>query len=195
MIRVGITGGIGSGKSFVCDILARMGYPVYNADKQAKFLSDTHPHIRSGLIALFGFDIYDGETLNRKKMAEAVFSNRELLDSVNAIIHPVVQTDFDRWTRFNAGSPIVFKEAAILFETGAYRLLDRNIVVTAPESLRIMRVMQRDGVAADRVRERIRMQLPEKEKIRLADFQLINDGKRMLLPQLIAILEQLNQLC
>ncbi len=186
MLKVGITGGIGSGKTTVCKIFESLGIPVYYADDRAKLLMVENTEIVEGVKSLFGADAYfpDG-SLNRKKIAAAAFQNKDLLAKLNKIVHPAVFQDSITWLNAHAEAPYTLKEAAILFESGSFRLMDKNITVFAPEWDRIGRVMKRDGTAFDEVLSRISKQMPDHEKIKLADFLIYNDGSKSLIKQVI----------
>lgn len=185
--RVGITGGIGSGKSTVCRIFHEaLGIPIFYADIWAKKLINYDPDLRKGIIDLFGAEAYtpDG-AYNRPFVAKIAFSDPAKLAALNALVHPAVEAESLDWHQHQAelGCPYTLKEAALLVESGGYKHLDLMIVVTAPEALRIQRVMDRDRLTEEEVRARMRGQLPEEDKLKLADFILINDGLQMLLPQ------------
>ena len=190
MKRIGLTGGIGSGKSTVARILIAMGYPVYFSDDRSKFLTDTHPAIRQGLIELIGNHIYKGNQLDRSALALAIFSNNELRVKVNQLIHPIVRLDFDGWVD-EQNHEIVFNEAAILFETGAAERFDAMVLVTAPEELRISRVMQRDQCTREDVVNRINHQWTDEQKAKLADAVIVNDDVQPLIKQVELMLTQL----
>jgi len=190
MKRIGLTGGIGSGKSYVATILERMGFPVYYSDERAKQLANEHPEIQQGLIVLFGTSIYEEGELNRKLLAEHIFSNDQNRQKVNALIHPIVRADFTDWVN-KQKADLVFNEAAILFETGASRQFDAMILVTAPEKDRIERVMLRENCTEEEVMSRIRKQWPDAEKRKLTPFVIENDGQMPLLKQIEAVLSDL----
>jgi len=192
MLKVGITGGIGSGKSVVSKIIESLGYPVFNSDQVSKDLVNTHPEIKAGLIALFGEEIYTKDGLNKSLLAKIIFSDDDARTKVNTLIHPRVREAFADFAE-NASSSMVFNEAAILFETGANEQMDQMILVTAPEALRIKRVMSRDGVSEDEVKGRINKQWSDDKKIDLADFVLINDEKEPLLKQVVDALTFLSK--
>ena len=183
MKRIGLTGGIGSGKSYIAGVLEKMGYPVYYSDEQAKVLTDTHPEIRAGLISRFGTGIYSEEILNRKELAAHIFNSESDRIFVNQLIHPVVRADFDRWCA-EQHTALVFNEAAILFETGAYTQFDGTLLVVAPLDLRIQRVMQRDRCTVAQAEARMKSQWSDEQKIPLATCIVMNDGKSPLLSQL-----------
>ena len=195
MLKIGLTGGIGSGKSTVARIFEVLGIPVYYADDRAKQLMVSDPDLIAGIKGLFGSKAYlpDG-TLNRALIAERAFSEPSLLKKLEALVHPAVFTDGDRWHDAHQDVPYTIKEAALLFESGGYKKLDKVIVVTAPEEMRIQRVVHRDGTTREAVLARIRQQMPQEEKVRLADFVIVNDGNHSLIQQVGHIHRQLLQL-
>ena len=188
-LKVGITGGIGSGKSYICEILEKLNYPVYYSDAASKMLTDTHPEIRQGLIDLVGEEVYINNHLNRPFLASKIFHNDALRLQVNALIHPIVRQDFSDFA-YQSVSDIVFNEAAILFETGAFKTLDFNVLVTADLEVRIQRVMLRDNLSREEVLQRIANQWDDEKKLKMADFVIYNDG-RPLLVQIEALITQL----
>lgn len=187
MKKIGLTGGIGSGKTSIAQILEAMSYPVYFSDLRAKFLSDEHLTIRNGLISLLGEDAYVDGTLNRVFVSECIFSNPDLRLKVNEIIHPIVRKDFDDWASQQTSS-LIFNEAAILFETGAYQQFDANLLVCAPVDVRIRRVMLRDHCSKASVEERIQSQWTDEQKRSLTKHFIENDGRQPVLIQLEKIL-------
>ncbi|MBN2213525.1 MAG: dephospho-CoA kinase [Bacteroidales bacterium] len=191
MIKVGLTGGIGSGKTTVCKVFRQLGIPVYHADIQARMLSDADPDIRKALTGLCGKNIYTQSGLDRKRLSEVIFSNIDLLQKVNAIIHPRVIEDFNQWMTENHEDRYIIHEAAILFESGLNTLFNKIITVVAPEEIRIRRIMEREGVSEDYVRNIIRNQWPEKKKKSLSDYIIINDQKKLVLPQVLKIHNEL----
>lgn len=170
---VGLTGGIGSGKTTVANMFAAYGVPIYNSDIEAKNLTASSVKIREQLTALLGKEIYRENILDRALMANLIFNDSELLQKTNAIIHPEVRAHFQNWAN-QQKAPYVIKEAAILYESGAYKFCDATIMVTAPEETRIERVIQRDSVSRDQVMARIRNQWSEERKLLLADFVILN---------------------
>jgi dephospho-CoA kinase len=187
VLKVGITGGIGSGKSIVCQVFKSLGIPVYNADQRAKDLIETDSSIRSKIVHLFGTKAYVHAEYNRKLIASKVFHNKALLEKLNSIIHPAVGEDFLIWTRKYTNSPYVIEEAAILFESGANIKMDFNVVVYADENLRISRIQKRDELRREEITSRIKNQWPA-EKIRtLADWVIDNNDKILVLPQILKI--------
>lgn len=187
---VGITGGIGSGKSVVSRLLNMLGYPVYDSDSKAKRLNDTDEEVKRALTLAFGSDLYENGLLNRPKLASLIFqsdSNRQL---VNAIIHPAVKRDFLRWAEAQ-DSDIVFLEAAILYESGFDAFMNKVVAVAAPEQVRIQRAMQRDNATEQQIVNRLRAQMSQDVLESKADFVVVNDGIQPLLPQIEALAVQL----
>ncbi|MBE8722575.1 dephospho-CoA kinase [Sphingobacterium pedocola] len=187
MLKIGITGGIGTGKSFVSKIFKSMGIAFYDADKEAKDIMVKSDIIRKGLINEFGSETYgeDG-ALNRKWLADKVFKDPEKLELLNGIVHPVVIQDALDWTEKQRGA-YSLKEAALLYESGSYKSLDYTILVAASLDLRLKRVMKRDHVSKEEVLDRMSRQMPEEEKKGYADFIIVNDEVTPLLPQVLAI--------
>lgn len=185
MITVGITGGIGSGKSLVCDIFRSLSVPVFYSDVEAKE-SYSDPSVRESVIELFSCEVYRGGQLNKEFLSEIVFNDKDKLLKLNGIIHPAVARRFNAW-KARQKAPYVLKEAAILFESGAYMTCDKVIVVSAPKELRIERVMARDGVSREEIQLRINNQWAEDRKVALADYVLKNDGRESLIPQVMRI--------
>lgn len=192
MLRIGITGGIGSGKSTVTRIFNLLDIPVFISDIESKILLDYDDKIRQKVVDSFGPDILS-ETgfVDRKKLATLVFSAPDKLQTLNAIMHPSVEQAFLLWANNQKNVPYVLKESAILFESGLHKHMDKNIVVVAPDLLRIKRVMQRDGLSLDEVQKRLNNQMPQSEKQNLANFVIENAEDSMLIPQVIAIHEQI----
>lgn len=181
-LKIGITGGIGSGKTFICRLFEALGIPVYNADEEAKKLMNTDVRIKEKLIAQFGAATYKDGLLDRAFLASMVFSDKDKLELLNSIVHPIVIQEAKDWAERQTTRYSV-KEAALLFESGSYKELDYTILVTAPMDIRIQRVIKRDGATEQQVRERINKQMSDEEKLQLADFVIVNDGITPLLPQ------------
>jgi dephospho-CoA kinase len=190
-IIIGITGGIGSGKTTISEFLNTLGYPIYSSDIQAKWLMENDAVVGRELVNLFGDAAFSDGKLDRKHLSSLVFSDKDNLDKLNAIVHPALERDFDKWCE-GQSAELVFKEAAILFESGSYKNVDKTICVTAPEALRIKRVMQRDGVSEDKVKERIDNQWSEEKKKALADFVIFADDEQLIIPQILKIIENIN---
>ncbi|MFT5168378.1 MAG: dephospho-CoA kinase [Saprospiraceae bacterium] len=192
MIKAGITGGIGSGKTTVCKIFEVLGIPVYYADERAKWLMVNDPDLIRQLKAAFGDEVYfKNGILNRQYLANLIFNDQSKLETINNIVHPAVQLDSEIWNSEHGTVPFTLKEAALFFENGSYVKMDKMITVTAPESLRIQRVIARDHTDEASVKARIDKQLPESEKVKLSDFVINNDGSQSLILQVLAIYNQL----
>lgn len=170
---IGLTGGIGSGKTTVARYMASQGIPVYIADEEAKRVMNT-PEVLSLVAKTFGVSVLENGIINRQKLAQLVFNAPEKLEQLNNIIHPKVKQDFENWVQKHHNHPFVIKEAAILFESGSYQFCDKIITVTAPENVRIQRVIQRDGITEDQVLARIQNQWKEEKKIALSDYVIQN---------------------
>lgn len=185
MLKIGITGGIGSGKSTICNFFRLLGVPVFNADQEAKKVMNESSIVRSKLVVSFGNDIYlPNHTIDRKKMAGIIFNSPSLLQKVNAIVHPEVRKYFFAWCE-QQESPYIVHEAAILFESGFYEMMDFTILVTASEEERVKRVMRRDQSTAEQVKERMGKQWTDEQKAALADFTIRNDNRELIIPQLL----------
>jgi dephospho-CoA kinase len=193
--RIGITGGIGSGKTTVCRLFEVLGIPVYYADDRAKWLMNFDDQLKQQLLTAFGPATYteQGE-LNRSYLAGIVFQDAEQLAILNGIVHPAVGRDTQAWEAAHQTSAYTLREAALLYETGSYRLLDKIIVVTAPLALRLARVMARDGLSAAEVNARIDKQWPEAQKVEMADYVVYNDQQNSLIHQVYAIHQSLAKL-
>lgn len=183
---IGLTGGIGSGKSVVAKVFATLGIPVFNADEEAKRIMQTSPEIKTKLIQQFGTDIYNESGLDKEKLAAIVFNDPFQLQLLNAIVHPVTIQAAKDWAAKQT-SPYVIKEAALIFESGAADGLLKVIGVTAPLSLRTHRVMQRDSITKDQVDARMRNQISDTIKMRLCDYVIENNNQQMIIPQVLAI--------
>lgn len=186
MLRIGLTGGIGSGKTTVAKIFEVLGIPVYYADDAAKNLMNTDPVLRNEIIKNFGERSYNNGKLDRKYMASVVFNDKAKLELLNSLTHPATIRDAEEWMKKQT-SPYTIKEAALLFESGANRSVDKVIGIHAPLPLRIQRAMNRDGITEEEVLQRINRQMNEEEKMKLCDFVIINDEEQMLLPQVLEL--------
>jgi len=187
MICIGLTGGIGSGKTYVAEIFKVLGIPVYESDQRARQLSGELKSIKNGIISLLGEEAYKDGQFNSKWIGNRVFNEPQLLQKLNNIIHPEVETDFINWCSAQKQYPYVIKEAAILFETESYKKLNSTILVTAPEPLRIQRVQERSQLNAEEVLKRMQTQWSDEKKLKLASFVVINDGVSLVLPQVLDI--------
>ena len=190
-IIIGITGGIGSGKSTLSERLREIGYSVYDSDLEARRLQNEHPEIQDQLIELFGEDIYNNQGLTRSVLAQLVFGKPELLAKLNAIVHPVVHTDFMNWIQSHSAENLLFMESAILFESGFNKIVDKVIVMTASENIRIARVMKRDKVTEEQVKARMSHQMADDMKIAIADFVIHSDDCQPLVMKMKKILDEL----
>jgi len=185
MNKVGLTGGIGSGKTLISEVFIRLGIPVFNADKEAKTILNTDPEVIARIKENFG-DIYHKEGINKEKLASIIFNNTESLKTINSIIHPKVREYFHQWVKHQQAKYVI-EEAAILFESNAYKELDFTINVYADKLIRINRVVARDSTTAEAVKSRMQNQLSDAERIRLADYTIFNNGDSMILPQVLEI--------
>ena len=182
MLRVGLTGGMGSGKSTVARIFSVMGAPVYDADAAAKRLMQDHAPLKQKLVNIFGSEIYNGDKLDREWLARKVFYNAELLSKLNAVVHPETIRDADEWMA-KQNFPYAIKEAALIFESGSNRSLDLVIGVKSPIELRMQRIRKRDGLSDEGILARMEKQMPEDKKMALCDVLVENDEAQLLIPQ------------
>jgi len=191
MLKIGITGNIGSGKTTVSKIFEVLGIPVFYADDEAKKVMVDDDILVNELKQTFGSESYfeDG-TLNRKHIAGIVFNNEAELKKLNAIVHPAVFRAFDNWVPRFKNAPYVLKEAALLFESSSYKMCDKSIMVTSPLELRIERVILRDGLSRDEILNREARQFSEEKKLQLADYAIKNDNTELVIPQVLALHEQ-----
>lgn len=194
MLKAGITGGIGSGKSIICRMFSLLGIPVYNADLSARKLIENNDPLKGALRALFGPATYgpDGK-LNRTFLANLVFDSPALLEQMNALVHPYVRNDYQQWLHAKGDMEYTIFEAAILIETGIHQEMDAVILVDAPESLRIKRVMDRDQRTADEIKSIISRQWTSEMKRKFASFVVENDDHHLVIPQVLQIDKQLRQ--
>jgi dephospho-CoA kinase len=194
MLKIGITGGIGSGKTTVCHLFETLHIPVYYADDAAKWLMNNNADLIIAIKNAFGSDVYnDQNQLQRTKLASIVFSNANARKLLESLVHPAVEQHNQQWIEQHKNAPYVLKEAALVFESGSYKHLDKVITVTAPLELRISRVTKRDNATVEQVKARIAAQMPDEEKIRLSDFVIYNNEQQMLIPQVMHIHEQIMQ--
>lgn len=192
MIKVGITGGIGSGKSVVSELLRSMGYPVFDTDREAKQLMERSAIIRTKLTEAFGDQVYSESGLNRPYLASLIFHDPAARLQVNAIVHPEVRSYFQNWCE-GQHSDVVFFESAILYESDFHHLADAIWVVSAPEKVRLMRTVRRDGVTPEQVLARMRSQLAQEEKEARADFVIQNNNEEALIPQVLSGLARIRE--
>ena len=187
-LKIGITGGIGSGKTMVSKIFSVLGIPVYDADTRAKWISNYHPQVKKEIQQLFGEQAYTDNKLNNRYIASIVFNDKNKTGQLNAIVHPRVGEDFENWVKENANAPYLLKEAALMFESDSYKLLDKVIVVSAPLELRIQRILTRDPQRTEaEIRGIMDKQLPEEEKQKRADYIIHNDDNNLIIPQVVEL--------
>ena len=191
--RVGITGGIGSGKTTVCKVFETLGIPVFYSDVASKKILNENRELHGFLVEAFGEEVLNEEGVNKEVLASHVFGDKKKLNLLNSKIHPLVRDAFDAWTA-QQNAPYVLNEAAILFETGAYKKLDQSILVTAPIDLKIARVSNRDRVTKEQVVARMNNQWKDAEKEPLADFIIVNDEQDSVITQVLAIHQKLADL-
>lgn len=187
---VGLTGGIGSGKTTVGNIFKRLGIPVYDSDSRAKALYIENVDLRKCVEEEFGADIYSRNQIDRAKLAAIVFQDKSKLEVLNGLVHPVLNFDFEHWAN-SQEAPYVIREAAILLESGGYKVCDAIVVVTADESIRIARVQARDGATTEQVKARIQNQWSDQKRLEYADYEIRNNGEESLIDQVMQIHEEL----
>ena len=192
MLKIGITGGIGTGKTTVCKVFELLGVPVYYADDEAKKILDSNEDVKKNIIKTFGSDVLnDSGFIDRKKLASFVFNNKEKLEKLNSFVHPSVYAHFENWLKKHSSQKYILKEAAILFQSGAYKLVDKVIAVVAPRELKINRAMQRDKITREQVMQRMSNQMKDEDIIKRSQFIIYNDEQQLLIPQIISLHNQL----
>jgi dephospho-CoA kinase len=189
-MKLGITGGIGSGKTSVCRVFNVLGIPVFSADPEAQLIMNEDKNIISGINKIAGKNLYPDGNLDRMELASLIFTNPDLLKKVNSLVHPAVFEQFKRWTEAQ-NTPYVIMEAAILFESGASKLVDRVATVIAPIGERISRVTLRNKLTRDQVMERIKNQMEDKERIKMSDYVINNSENEMIIPAILKIHEDI----
>ena len=190
MKKIGITGGIGSGKTYVASVFQSLGIPIFNADIQAKKLMTSSGKLIKLVKEEFGNEIYKDSDLNKEKLASIVFNDKSKLEKLNSLVHPIVKKEFNNWCKKQT-SPYVIKEAAILFESNSHVGLDAVICVSAPLELRMERLFKRDNSSEKEIKKRIENQMSQEMKEKLSDYIIVNDERDLLLPQIIKIHEEL----
>ncbi|MAX69299.1 MAG: dephospho-CoA kinase [Flavobacteriales bacterium] len=190
MKKIGITGGIGSGKTYIASVFQSFRIPIFNADIQAKKVMTSSRKLIKVVKEEFGNDIYKDSDLNKEKLASIVFSNSDKLQKLNSLVHPIVKEEFNNWY-MKQTSPYVIKEAAILFESNSHIELDAVICVSAPLDLRIKRLLNRDDYSENEIKKRIDNQISQEKKEKLSDYIIVNDEKELLLPTIIKIHKEL----
>lgn len=193
MLSVGISGGMGSGKTLVCAIFKVLGISVYNSDLEAKRIMETNEQVKKEIIKLLGKESYlNDDNLNRKFIAQKVFNHSDLLSKLNQIVHPAVKLDAENWSKeLPQNNHYFLRESAILFETGLYKQLNYNILVIAPRELRIQRVKNRDRLSEEEINIRMNQQWSDEKKLPLSDFVINNAGRTLLIPQILRINQRL----
>lgn len=186
MLLIGLTGGIGSGKTTVAKVFEVLGIPVYYADEQAKRIMNEDELVREKIKTLFGEESYEKGKLNRSYIASIVFKDAEKLRLLNSVVHPATIADGEQWMKMQT-TPYAIKEAALIFESGSNKQLDYVIGVSSPGQLRMARVMARDSITDAEVKRRMQNQMPEEEKINLCDFVIVNDEQQLIIPQVLEI--------
>ncbi|NOQ24498.1 MAG: dephospho-CoA kinase [Bacteroidales bacterium] len=186
MIKVGLTGGIGSGKSLVSEIFFKLGIPIFNADNEAKIILNQNTDVINSIKSAFS-NVYIGNEINKKKLASIIFNDQDALKKINSIVHPKVHEFFHIWITENKDAKYIIEEAAILFESNAYKDMDITINVHADELVRINRVLKRDKTTIEAIKSRMKNQLSDDDRIKIADYTIYNNGDKMLLPQVLEI--------
>ena len=186
MKRIGLTGNIGSGKTTVASCFEILGIAVFNADKQAKLLMNKDVNLKQSLIAEFGKEVFLNNELNRKYLSDLAFNDDLFLKRLNALVHPVVQEAFEKWSIQQSGAYVI-KEAAILFESNTYQSLDAIICISCPEQIRLKRILKRDDLSEKQVRQRMSNQWAEEKKISLSDYVITNDNSSLAMPQILSV--------
>lgn len=189
-MRVGITGGIGAGKSTIAHVLIAMGYPVYNSDEQAKWLMNNNQDLIEQITHKFGSDSYINQSLNRAFIAQQLFNSVENQTWIREVVHPFVRLDFDNWSTKQT-STLVFQESALIFESAIYKRLDAVIAVLAPVELRIQRTIQRDGLSIDEIKKRMNAQVSDALRKERANYVIVNDDQQLVVPQVLTVLKSL----
>ena len=192
-IIIGVTGGIGSGKSYICRIISSLGFPVYNCDAEAKKLMNTNKHIINSLKLLIGENSYDSKgNLNKPIIAQFLFANEENAHKINSVVHPVVKEDFRSWAS-SQNADLIFMESAILFESGFNDVVDNVITITAPPETRIERTIRRDNTTREQVIARMNQQMQDEERVRLSDYIICNNTNDNVEQQIKTIIETLSK--
>ncbi|MAQ31595.1 MAG: dephospho-CoA kinase [Flavobacteriales bacterium] len=192
-IKIGVTGGIGTGKTTVCNIFKKLGIPVFNTDDHSKILLQKNEHVINNIVKVFGDDVLDKKKIDTKKLGRIVFTNKKKLVELNNILHPRVIEKFDNWL-LKQNAKYIIKESAILFESNTHRNLDQIILIQSPLALRLKRVCARDNRSKNEVSKIIKNQLKESEFLKLVDHVITNDEKTLITPQVMAIHKQLSKL-
>jgi dephospho-CoA kinase len=185
-VKLGVTGGIGSGKTSVCRVFSVLGVPLFSADQEARFIMENDRSIMLSINSIAGKDLYPGGSLDRMQLAAIIFNNKILLEKVNALVHPVVFDHYLKWEKKQT-TPYTIMEAAILFESGASELVDRKLTVVAPVEERINRIIERNQMTREQIQERIRNQWDDEARIKLSDYVIYNSDNEMIIPAVLKI--------
>jgi dephospho-CoA kinase len=194
-MKIGITGGMGSGKSFVCSIIENLGYPMFNSDKEAKWLMENNASLIAEIKKIVGNNAYTNNKINKEEIRKYIFDSAEKRKKLNEIVHPAVTQHFENWAQQFTSNTLIFNESALLIETGSFKRFDKIILITAPEELKIKRLTQRENITKEEIILRMKSQLSDEEKKNYADHLIENNEKELLLPQIIRVLDQLNKDC
>jgi dephospho-CoA kinase len=194
VLKLGVTGGIGSGKTTVCKVFGVLGIPVFSADDEAKRIQDNDRDIQIKINSIAGKDLFYSGMLDRNELARIIFSNKELLEKVNSLIHPAVFRSFAEWVK-KQDSPYLIMEAAILFESGAFRLMDRIVTVVTPLEERIERLLSGNRLSREQIIERIKNQIDDESRVKQSDFVISNSENDMIIPAIVGIHEEMLKLC
>jgi dephospho-CoA kinase len=192
-LRLGVTGGIGSGKTTVCRVFSVLGIPVFSADIEAKRIQDTDPDIKDKINSLAGKDLYSSGKLDRTELARLIFSNKDLLWEVNSVVHPAVFSCFRRWVA-SQDAPYSIMEAAILFESGAYRMMDKIVTIVTPLEERIDRLVKGNKLTREQITDRIRNQIDDESRIKKSDYVIYNSENDIIIPAILLIHQEMLKL-
>lgn len=194
MLKIGITGGIGSGKTTVCKIFSCLGVPIYYADDNAKTITNNSPLIKKQIIDNFGKDVYEDGILNRKKLADIVFNDKEKLNKLNSIIHPEVEKHFNQWLNQHSEAKYIIQESAILFESGFEKHFDKIICMMVPINHRIERILKRENTTKENILKIAKTQMPDDKKFMKSDYIIYNYDDHFLIPQVLEIHKKLTSI-
>jgi dephospho-CoA kinase len=192
-MKIGITGGMGSGKSFVCSIIENLGYPIFYSDKEAKWLMENNASLIAEIKIIVGNNAYTNNKINKEEIRKYIFNNAENRKKLNEIVHPAVTQHFDHWAQQFASNSLIFNESALLIETGSYKRFDKIILITASQDVKIKRLIQRENVSKEEIRLRMNSQLSDEVKKDHADYIIENNETDFLLPKIFTIIDQLKK--
>jgi dephospho-CoA kinase len=192
-MKIGITGGMGSGKSFVCSIIENLGYPIFYSDKEAKWLMENNASLIAEIKKIVGNNAYTNNKINKEEIRKYIFNNAENRKKLNEIVHPAVTQHFDHWAQQFASNSLIFNESALLIETGSYKRFDKIILITASQDVKIKRLIQRENVSTEEIRLRMNSQLSDEVKKDHADYIIENNETDFLLPKIFTIIDQLKK--